>query len=59
MLIRPIAANLLERSGATQIKLILRTHEIPSDAQFLTGVTLTDKRLFVDLPLGVYREGEL
>lgn len=52
---RSYAAHLLAEYHAQQVKLILVRHLLPQPEQVLAGMTLTDKRLYLERPLGTFR----
>ena len=52
---RSYAAHLLAEHHAQQVKLILVRHLLPQPEQVLAGMTLTDKSLYLERPLGMFK----
>ena len=52
---RSYSAHLLTEHHAQQVKLILVRHLFPQPEQVLAGMTLTDKSLYFERPLGTFR----
>ena len=52
---RSYASHLLAEHHAQQVKLILVRHLIPQPEQVLAGMSLTDKSLYFERPLGTFR----
>jgi hypothetical protein len=53
-LVKSYADELMRRSGATQVRLELVEHDIPTPDEYLAGKRLDDARLFQSVDLGTF-----
>ena len=53
-LLQPIAQRLMIEHDAETVELWCLQHEIPSREEFLSGAALTDERLYLHRPLGIF-----